>query len=68
IDFDEVFMLVAQLETIRALAARKGWKIHHLDVKTDFLHGELKEEVDVVQTEGFEKPEEEKKVYKLAKF
>nr|GEW27030.1 uncharacterized protein [Tanacetum cinerariifolium] len=26
-------------------ATRKGWKIHHLDVKTDFLHGDLKEEV-----------------------
>ncbi|GJX00623.1 ribonuclease H-like domain, reverse transcriptase, RNA-dependent DNA polymerase, partial [Tanacetum coccineum] len=58
----------ARLETIRlliALAAGKGWKIHHLDVKTAFLHGELKEEVYVVQPEGFEKPEEEKKaVYK----
>ncbi|GJV48935.1 zinc finger, CCHC-type containing protein [Tanacetum coccineum] len=70
IDFDEVFAPVARLETIRlliALAAGKGWKIHHLDVKTAFLHGELKEEVYVVQPEGFEKPGEEKKVYKLAK-
>ncbi|GKD16922.1 hypothetical protein Tco_1206080 [Tanacetum coccineum] len=25
--------------------ARKGWKIHHLDAKTTFLHGDLKEEV-----------------------
>ncbi|GKC05379.1 ribonuclease H-like domain, reverse transcriptase, RNA-dependent DNA polymerase, partial [Tanacetum coccineum] len=64
IDFDEVFALVARLETIRlliALSARKGWKIHHLDVKTAFLHGELKEEVYVIQPEGFEKPGEEKK-------
>ncbi|GJV45122.1 ribonuclease H-like domain, reverse transcriptase, RNA-dependent DNA polymerase [Tanacetum coccineum] len=48
LDFDEVFTLVARLETIRlliALAARKGWKIHHLDVKMAFLHGKLKEEV-----------------------
>ncbi|GJW10103.1 ribonuclease H-like domain, reverse transcriptase, RNA-dependent DNA polymerase [Tanacetum coccineum] len=55
----------ARLETIRlliALAAGKGWKIHHLDVKTAFLHGELKEEVYVVQPEGFEKPEEEKSI------
>ncbi|GJV67660.1 uncharacterized mitochondrial protein-like protein [Tanacetum coccineum] len=50
IDFDEVFAPVARLETIRlfiALAARKGWKIYYLDVKTAFLHGELKEEVYV---------------------
>ncbi|GKE92139.1 ribonuclease H-like domain, reverse transcriptase, RNA-dependent DNA polymerase [Tanacetum coccineum] len=41
IDYDEVFALVARLETIRlliALAAKKGWKIHHLDVKTAFLN------------------------------
>ncbi|GKC18938.1 ribonuclease H-like domain, reverse transcriptase, RNA-dependent DNA polymerase [Tanacetum coccineum] len=70
IDFDEVFTPISRFETIRlliALAARKGWKIHHLDVKTAFLHGELKEEVYVVQPEGFEKPGEEEKVYKLAK-
>ncbi|GJT23892.1 ribonuclease H-like domain, reverse transcriptase, RNA-dependent DNA polymerase [Tanacetum coccineum] len=70
IDFDEVFAPVARLKIIRlliALAAGKGWKIHHLDVKTAFLHGELKEEVYFVQPEGFEKPREEEKVYKLAK-
>ncbi|KAJ9565985.1 hypothetical protein OSB04_001951 [Centaurea solstitialis] len=70
IDFDEVFAPVARLETIRlliALAAAKGWKIHHLDVKTAFLYGELKEEVYVSQPEGFEKRGEERKIYKLAK-
>ena len=48
IDYDEVFMLVARVETIRlviTLAASNGWEIHHLDVKMAFLHGELKEEV-----------------------
>ncbi|GKA12066.1 uncharacterized mitochondrial protein-like protein [Tanacetum coccineum] len=43
IDFDEVFTLVACIKTIRlliALATKKGWKIHHLDVKTTFLHGD----------------------------
>ncbi|GJZ42950.1 ribonuclease H-like domain, reverse transcriptase, RNA-dependent DNA polymerase [Tanacetum coccineum] len=70
IDFDEVFASVARLETKRlliALAAGKGWKIHHLDVKMAFLHGELKEEVYVVQPGGFEKPGEGKNVYKIAK-
>ena len=53
IDFDEVFAPVARIETVRfiiALAASKGWQIHHLDVKTAFLHGDLKEEVFVCQT------------------
>ncbi|GJS49538.1 zinc finger, CCHC-type containing protein [Tanacetum coccineum] len=48
IDFDEVFAPVARIETVRlilALAAYHGWQVHHLDVKSAFLHGDLKEEV-----------------------
>ena len=70
IDFDEVFAPVARLETIRlliGLAAANKWEIHHLDVKTAFLHGELNEEVYVSQPEGFEKKGEEHKVFKLSK-
>ncbi|KAI3501786.1 hypothetical protein L1887_29807 [Cichorium endivia] len=70
IDFEEVFAPVARIETIRlliALAVGKGWKIHHLDVKTAFLYGELKEDVYVCQPEGFVKKGEETKVYKLSK-
>lgn len=70
IDYDEVFAPVAQIETIRldvALAASKNWEVHHLDVKTAFLHGELKEEVFVIQTEGFVVAGKEKMVYKLKK-
>ena len=68
VDYDEVFAPVARIETIRliiALAAHEGWEIHHLDVKTTFLHGELKEEVYVVQPEGFYVAGKENKVYKL---
>ena len=70
VDFDEVFASVARVETIRliiALAASNGWEIHHLDVKTAFLHGHLKEEVYVTQPEGFVVRGEEQKVYKLKK-
>lgn len=70
IDFDEVFAPVARIETVRfliALAASKGWQIHHLDVKTAFLHGELKEEVFVCQPQGYVVKGQENKVYKLRK-
>ena len=56
-DFEEVFAPVARLETKRLLvnlAASNGWEIHHLDVKTAFLLGELRETVYVTQPEGFE--------------
>ncbi|XP_048602505.1 uncharacterized protein BNAC02G09400D isoform X1 [Brassica napus] len=70
IDFDEMFALVARIETIRlliALAATNGWEIHHMDVKTAFLNGDLKELVYVTQPEGFEKKGEEDRVYVLHK-
>lgn len=70
VDFDKVFAPVAHIETvrfIRALAASKGWQIHHLDVKTAFLHGDLKEEVYVCQPEGYVIKGQENKVYKLRK-
>ena len=70
IDFDEVFAPVARVETIRliiALAASNGWEVHHLNVKTTFLHGELKEDIFVVQPEGFIVEGQEHKVYKLKK-
>lgn len=56
VDYEEVFTLVLRIETVRfilALAASNGWKVHHLDVKTAFLHGDLKELVYVSQPEGF---------------
>lgn len=65
-----MFAPVARIEFIRLLinlAATKGWEIHHLDVKTAFLHGELKETVYVMQPEGFEIKGSEEKVYKLKK-
>ncbi|GKB54292.1 zinc finger, CCHC-type containing protein [Tanacetum coccineum] len=52
---------------ILALAAYHGWQVHHLDVKSTFLHGDLKEEVYVTQPEGFVQQGNSGKVYKLTK-
>lgn len=54
-DFDEVFAPVARLETVRlllALVANGGLKIHHMDIKSAFLNGDLQEEVYVHQPPG----------------
>ncbi|GJV92454.1 ribonuclease H-like domain, reverse transcriptase, RNA-dependent DNA polymerase [Tanacetum coccineum] len=70
IDYDEVFAPVVRMGTVRlilALSAYHGWEVHHLDVKSAFLHGELKEEVYVTQPQGFKKPRNENKVYRLVK-
>ena len=47
-DYDEVFSPVARAESIRiliALAAQLKWNLHHLDVKSAFLNGEIEEEI-----------------------
>jgi hypothetical protein len=70
VDFEEVFAPVARLDTVRfilALAANLGWKVHHLDVKSAFLHGELEEEVYVTQPEGYVVKGREQNVFKLSK-
>jgi hypothetical protein len=56
VDFNEVFAPVARIETVRvllALAAQNGWEVHHMDVKSAFLNGDLLETVYVQQPPGF---------------
>jgi hypothetical protein len=70
IDFDEVFASVARLESVwfvLAIATHYGWTVHHLDVKSAFLNGDLVEEVYVEQPLGFLNRGKEGKVYKLHK-
>ncbi|GKB41046.1 retrovirus-related pol polyprotein from transposon TNT 1-94 [Tanacetum coccineum] len=70
IDFEESFASVARIEAIRifvANAANKNMLIFQIDVKTDFLNGELKEEVYVSQPEGFVDQDNPSHVYKLKK-
>nr|GEW14493.1 ribonuclease H-like domain, reverse transcriptase, RNA-dependent DNA polymerase [Tanacetum cinerariifolium] len=64
VDFDKVFAPVAGLDTVRlilSIAAQNGWVIHHLDVKSAFLNGDLEEEVYVTQLEGYTNKNESQK-------
>jgi hypothetical protein len=70
IDYEETFAPTAKWNTIRltlALAAQKGWKVHQMDVKSDFLNGDLQEDVYMQQPPGFEIVGQEHKVCKLIK-
>jgi hypothetical protein len=54
--FEEVVALVARMEFVSlvlALVTNEGWEVHHMDLKTAFLNGELTEEVYVRQPQGF---------------
>lgn len=47
------------MNTVRilfALASQYGWEIHQMDIKNDFLNGDLKEEIYMSHPKGFEKP------------
>ncbi|EOY19823.1 Uncharacterized protein TCM_045180 [Theobroma cacao] len=61
---------VARHDTIRllmALATCEGWEIWHLDIKSAFFNGTIKENIYVEQLEGFVQLEREDKVCKLLK-
>lgn len=57
-------------ETIRILltiAATKGAKVKHLDIKSAFLNGEIKDEIYMQQPEGYVKKGKQDYVLKLKK-
>ncbi|GJU98562.1 ribonuclease H-like domain-containing protein [Tanacetum coccineum] len=56
IDYDETFSLVlkpATIRTVLSLSVSRDWPIHQLDVKNDFLHGQLSETAYMHQPTGF---------------
>jgi hypothetical protein len=57
IDYEETFAPVARYTSIRtiiALGTKMKWKLHQMDMKTDFLNGVIEEEVYIEKPQGFE--------------
>ena len=49
-DYHETFVLVENMDSIRlvlAIAASKHLEVHHMDVKSVFIHGDMNEEIDI---------------------
>ncbi|MCO5610110.1 hypothetical protein L7F22_064345 [Adiantum nelumboides] len=74
VDFDEIFSPIVKMTTLRlvlGLIATEDLELNQMDVKTTFLHGDLEEDVYMVQSEGFEmeskKPKRAKLVCRLCK-
>ncbi|KAL3833987.1 hypothetical protein ACJIZ3_008723 [Penstemon smallii] len=70
IDFNEIFSHVVRLTTVRvvlAMCATFDLYLEQLDAKTAFLHGDLEEEIYMLQPEGFEEKKKENLVCRLNK-
>ena len=70
IDYTEIFSPVVKMTTIRLLLSivvNANLHLEQLDVKTAFLHGDLEEEIYMLQPEGFAEKGKEKLVCKLRK-
>ena len=55
-DYHDTFALVAKMDSIclvLAISASKHWEVHHMDVKSAFLHGYIHEEIYMNQPEGY---------------
>ena len=68
VDYDESFSLVSMLKSVRimlAIAAFYDYEIWQMDVKTAFLNGFIKEELYMMQPEGFVNPKGANKICKL---
>jgi hypothetical protein len=68
VDFVDTYSPVAKFTSVRiimSIVAKMDLELHQLDVKTAFLNGELKEDIYMIQPEGFQIKGHEEKVYKL---
>ena len=57
VDYTDTFAPVAKMDSIRlvlAISTSKRWEVHHMDVKSEFLHGELQDSLYIQQTKCFQ--------------
>ena len=50
-EYNETFAPNSRMDSIRlvlAIEASKKWEVHHMDVKSAFLHGDLEEEIYMI--------------------
>ena len=53
VDYIDTFSPVANMDSMRlvlAIYASKHWEVHHMEVKSTFIHDEIQEERDMQQT------------------
>src|SRR6266536_5323417 len=66
VDYDESFSLVSMLKSVRIMLAIDAfYEIWQMDIKTTFLNGFIKEELYMMQPEGFVNPKGANKMCKL---
>jgi hypothetical protein len=68
IDYDETFAPVVKMDSIRltlSFVEAKGWEVHQMDMKNEFLHGDLCKEIYMEKPQGFMK--DSSLVYRLKK-
>ena len=68
VDYEETFSPIAKLKSVQimlAIPAFYDYEIWQMDIKTAFLNGFLKEELYMMQPEGFVDPKNANKVCKL---
>ena len=62
VDYDEILSFVAMLKSVQMITFYEIWQ---MDIKTTFLNGFLKEELYMMQPEGFVNPKGANKICKL---
>ena len=70
LDYFDTYSFMTRINSIRmilVIAALRNLKVYQMEVKTDFLNGDLEKEIYMEQLEGFIVLGQEKKICKLVK-